>query len=383
MELFLQKYLDLAKKNDLQRNLHINDGVDFYSNDYLGFGRDESLRINILKRLEAHKDITITGATGSRLLSGHHSLFQTVEDKLSIFSGTQSSTFFPSGYQANISLLSSIARKGDVIFSDELNHASIIDGARLSYADKEIFKHNCFDDLEEKLLKYKDIKGNKFIICESIYSMEGDQAPLKEISNIAQNYNAYFIVDESHSTGLFGTKGSGLVNQLGIRDQVFCTIHTAGKALGVSGAWIAGSKLLKEFLVNFSRGFIFSTAPSPIQFIMIEEALSFLKSNNHRSVKVLDRAEYLRNELKRLLADTKAKVLGTNTAIIPIVLNDNDVVLNIFNELKNININIAAIRPPTVKTGSSRLRLTVNYLNCEDELDKLLQILPNLIRRHI
>ncbi|MCB0748683.1 MAG: pyridoxal phosphate-dependent aminotransferase family protein, partial [Ignavibacteriae bacterium] len=168
--------------------------------------------------------------------------------------------------------------------------------------------------------------------CESIYSMEGDHAPLKEISNLAKKHKAHLIVDESHSTGLFGDNGSGLVNQLDIRNQVLCTIHTAGKALGVSGAWIAGSSLLKEYLINFSRGLMFSTAPSPIQFIMIEEALLHLESSLERSVKVLSRAEYLRNELKCQLADTKAFVLGQNSPIIPIVLNDNDAVLNVFND---------------------------------------------------
>lgn len=381
MVAFLEKRLNEARQQSLHRKLKVSDGVDFYSNDYLGFARDQDFSARITNRLSDYNNEFFAGSTGSRLLSGNHALFEQVEGRLADLSGTQSAVFFPSGYQANVAVISALCRKKDVVFSDELNHASIIDGVRLSGADKEIFKHNSLSSLEEKLIKHQNNKTNKFIICESIYSMEGNQAPLVEIAMLAKKYDAHLIVDESHSTGLFAKNGSGLVNQLLLRDQVFCTIHTAGKALGVSGAWVAGSALLKEYIVNFSRGFVFSTAPSPVQFIMIDEALEYLKLSLHRAETVLKRAEYFRNELKTKLADTGAVILGKDSPIVPIVLFDNDIVLNLFEELKNLNIDIAAIRPPTVPIGKSRLRLTINHSNCSNHLNNMLDLLPKIIRK--
>ena len=243
-----------------------------------------------------------------------------------------------------------------MVLSDQYNHASIIDGIRLSKGEKIVYKHNDMEELEKKLQDSQGRYENIFIACESLYSMEGTHAPLQKISGLAQQYGAEMIVDESHATGLFGPNSSGLVNSLGLREKVLCTIHTAGKALGVAGAWIAGGDELKQYLVNFSRGFIYSTAPSPIQFLFVDESVNYVKTIQGRRLRVLDGARWLRMQLG---------LQGDDSPIIPIVLGDNEKVEAVSSRLIEQDFAVAGVRYPTVPRGEARLRISVNHANLD------------------
>ena len=372
---FLNSRMEEAAQDGLKRDLNVSNGWDFVSNDYLGLSKDLSFH-KALKDAIDRFDGALVGSGGSRLLGGHQKFYDRVEERLAVFSRAASALFFPSGYQANIALLSSLARGKDVILSDEYNHASLIDGIRLSYGDKVIYRHNDMEDLETRLRAIGRKYDNIFIVCESLYSMEGEQAPLSEIAALAENYGAKLIVDESHATGLFGPGGSGLVNELNLRNRVFCTVHTAGKALGCSGAWVAGGNSLKKYLVHFSRGFIYSTAPSPLQFLSVNESVRYLEKIPHRSREVLSASRRMREELGRY----GVAVLGDNSPIIPIVLGDNQKVMAVSGQLRERGFAVAAVRYPTVPEGSARLRISVNYNNMGRVAEDLLKHLVPIVR---
>ena len=354
----LNREIERAEREGLKRELSLCHGKDFISNDYLGLTRDLSFH-KILKNAVDQFDSTLSGNGGSRLLGGNKEFCEEVEERLAQFSNAENALFFPSGYQANVSLMSSLVREKDVVLSDEYNHASLIDGIRLSKGEKIVYKHNDIEELEKKLWYCQGGYENIFITCESLYSMEGTHAPLQKISELAQKYEAKMIVDESHATGLFGPNGSGLVNSLDLREKVFCTVHTAGKALGVAGAWIAGSNRLKQYLVNFARGFIYSTAPSPVQFLFVDESVQYLKTIPGRRVRVLSGARWLRKQLEEL----SVEIGGDNSPIIPIILGDNEKVATMSSQLKEKSFSVAGIRYPTVPRGKARLRISVNHTN--------------------
>ena len=359
---FLNFRLDQTKRDGLARGLNVYTGKDFISNDYLGLTADLSFH-KVLKEAVSQFDGNIAGSGGSRLLGGHQRFYDEVEEHLASFSQAESALFFSSGYQANVSLLSCLAGERDVFISDENNHASLIDGMRLSKGKKIIYKHN---DMEHLSVLLKECQGqykNIFIICESIYSMEGEAAPLQAIGNLVKEYDAKWVVDESHATGLFGKDGSGLINELGLRDRVLCTVHTAGKALGVAGAWVAGSKLLKEYLINFSRGFIFSTAPSPIQFLFVDKSINYLAKVLERGKAVLQYSHDMREKLKKKFVDCPVKILGENSPIIPVVLGSNEKVVEVSAGLREKGFAVGGVRYPTVPQGSARLRISMNYNN--------------------
>ena len=263
---FLKERLEAREREYLKENSPIKRGLILFPMIILALEEIWFFQERVKKRIHAYEG-EVSGSKSSRLLAGQSPLFLEVEEMLASFTKAEEAIFFPSGYQANLALLSSLLLPQDLVLSDEFNHASIIDGIRLSKGEKKIFSHNNVRELEKLLETHKNEYENIFIVCESLYSMEGTLSPLREMANLASSYGAHLIVDESHSTGLFAPDGTGLVNELGIRDQIFCTLHTGGKALGVSGAWMSGGKNLKEYLANFSRGFIYSTAPSPLQLI--------------------------------------------------------------------------------------------------------------------
>lgn len=264
----LVERLEQSRLRGTYRSLVPRTGIDFSSNDYLGLSTDGELQ----KKLAVVLDVPF-GATASRLLRGETSHHALLEAALADYCGSEASLFFPSGYQCNLSVLSSLLQPGDSVYSDELNHASLIDGIRLSGATKRIFPHRDSSVLRKLLAEDAALPGTKWIVTESLFSMDGDFAPVAEILDLAEEFHALVIVDEAHATGILGKKGEGWAGQLGLRQRIFATLHTGGKALGVSGAWVSCSEAVREYLINFSRGFIFSTAPSPILARSVHVAL--------------------------------------------------------------------------------------------------------------
>ena len=248
--------LTQRRADHLERALTLPKGIDFTSNDYLGLAR---LGLNDPDSLSVPENM---GATASRLLRGNHKIHTETEAKIAEFSGTESSLLFSSGFSLNVGLYSAISDKNDTFFSDALNHASIIDGLRLSKARKVIFPHQDLETLEI-LLRQRQSEGQAFVVTESLFSMDGDITDLQKLAELCEAHDALLIVDEAHATGLFGKRGSGLIEQQGVREKMLLSIHTAGKALGIQGAWVAADKTIIQHLVNHCRSFIYSTGISP------------------------------------------------------------------------------------------------------------------------
>ena len=250
--------LDTRQENGSLRSLSPqNERIDFSSNDYLGFAKNPIIFKQVQEDLDSY--LPNNGSTGSRLLSGNFDFHEALESQMAAFFNAEAALLFNSGYDANIGLLSSVPQRGDCIFYDENSHASIRDGIRLSHAKSYRFKHNDLDDLRQKIEKTGT--GNQgYLVVESIYSMDGDAAPLSGFAEISKAYDLNLIVDEAHSTGVYGSEGQGMVNDLGLSALVFARIYTFGKALGCHGAAIVGDALLIQFLINFARSFIYTTA---------------------------------------------------------------------------------------------------------------------------
>ncbi|MEO5970722.1 MAG: 8-amino-7-oxononanoate synthase [Bdellovibrionia bacterium] len=376
----LQARLDRQAIGLRKRTLIHRQGVDLSSNDYLGFSQDPILSERILDRL---RDLPI-GTAGSRLLRGNLKIHEEAETVLADFSGRGAALLFPSGYQANLGLISAILGPGDQVFSDELNHASLIDGIRLSRAEKFVYPHNNIEALRKALKEQSNqsASGLKVIITESLFSMNGDHAPLRELVCLAKEHSALLLVDESHATGLWGSGseaavnssktmgappgGGGLVQSMGLSNQVFATVHTGGKSMGCGGAWIACDAALKNYLINFSRPFIFSTAPSPALAVSLVESCKYwFEAGPERAQKVHNFSSELRTRLQDLQNNFPNRLFipsGTGP-IIPVILKDNARALSASQLLQSAGYDVRAIRPPTVPEGTARLRITANYLS--------------------
>jgi 8-amino-7-oxononanoate synthase len=371
---FLESRIAQAEMNGQERGLKQREGVDFSSNDYLGFSEDIEFREQTLRFLAGYP----MGATGSRLLRGNLELHEDVEAKLANFCGAESALLFPSGYQANIALLSALLGEDDHVFSDEFNHASIIDGVRLGRARKHVFKHNDLSSLQVALNQAKG-KGSKFIVTESLFSMEGDFAPLKALADLAHEYDGHLIVDESHSTGVYGdfarNLGGGRVQECGLRQSVLATIHTGGKALGSGGAWIAGPSRLRDYLINFSRPFIFSTAPAP----SVAASLSF--AVDHWKSVGAHRAREIRTIAKDFAEKLNCYAPKSASLILPIIVGSNQGTIRIARRLQDAGFDVRAIRPPTVPEGTARIRLTLKWGISQELRDQLTDVLGHAPER--
>jgi 8-amino-7-oxononanoate synthase len=353
-----------AVLNELQgagllRQMRLPCGIDLVSNDYLGLAVHpyvtEAMR-NIAPALPA-------GSGGSRLLRGHHEIFEAIEDRLASFTGAGAALLFGSGYAANIGLLQSIVSPGDLVVSDERNHASLIDGIRLTKAATAIYPHQDLNALETALRRPRN--GRAFVITESVFSMDGDVTPLGDVCDIADGAGAVVIVDEAHATGMYGARGSGWVEALGLRDRVVATIHTGGKALGTGGAWVAGSRALRDVMVNRARPFIFSTAPLPILAAALAAGLDLVEREPQRRLEVHRKSALLRSALR------KAGVgCGGDSMIVPIIVGDNDAAVELQAALMSAGFDVRAIRPPSVPAGTARLRVTVRYPVSDDDLQR-------------
>ena len=369
IEDFLNGRLQQRRDNQSLRKLATQSyDSDFCSNDYLGFAKSQKLLHLTEKNLLQHSQLT-NGSGGSRLLSGNTAFTEYVEQFVSDFHLAESGLIFNSGYDANVGLLSSVPQRGDTIITDELIHASIIDGCRLSHATRYKFSHNNLTDLEDKL---KAAKGNVFVVVESIYSMDGDIAPLVAIAKLCQAYQANLIVDEAHATGIFGEYGRGLVNENNLENLVFARIVTFGKAMGIHGAIILGSDTLRDYLINFSRSFIYTTA-APIHNIAgILSAYEFLKQIDHQLIH--QKIRLFRN----LVIENKIQAMQSFSPIQGIVFDSNEKTKQAAQVLQDNGFDVRPILSPTVPVGKERLRICLHTYNTEEEIISLVNHLKKI-----
>lgn len=370
-EQFMKDRLQSRTDNGSLRNLSSSHlPVDFCSNDYLGFARSTMLKEQIDQELNKHS-LYQNGSGGSRLLSGNTEYTEETESFIAVFHQAQAALIFNSGYDANLGLLSCLAQRGDTIISDELIHASLVDGARLTYASRYTFRHNDLNDLETKL---KNAKGNSYVVTESVYSMDGDTAPLPEISALCDRYKANLIVDEAHALGIIGDHGKGLVQHLGLQDKVFARVVTFGKALGCHGAAVLGSLALRQYLINFARSFIYTTA-APIHTIAAVKCA-------YQMLLTTDFSLIIREKIKHYadLANTTGlnHPAPTPSAIQTLIHPGNTAARTAAALLQNKGIDVRAILSPTVHAGQERLRICLHTYNTDEEIKQLVTELAQL-----
>jgi len=364
----LKRELAGLEANSQLRHLQVLPELNFSSNDYLGLSVDPRLREAVVAALAAGSPV---GSTGSRLLSGHAAVWEELESQLAEFVSAEAALYFNSGYAANVGLFSSVLRPDDVVFSDSANHASIIDGIRLSGARKVIFPHLDLNVLEDELRQALAGAGQNFIAVESVFSMDGDRAPLADLADLAERYGAELIVDEAHATGVFGPQGRGLVASAEAQGRVFAVVHTCGKALAGMGAFVSGSKTLKQYLVNRARTFIFSTALPPYLAVQMRAAIEIVRRADAARTRLAGLAAHLRARLQDAGFDT-AK---SDSQIVPVILGENERALQFAARLCQEGFAVRAIRPPTVPAGSARLRLSLTVQHSREVLDALVDAL--------
>ncbi|MFL5731200.1 MAG: aminotransferase class I/II-fold pyridoxal phosphate-dependent enzyme [Cytophagaceae bacterium] len=363
MENLRKRLLERKEKGNL-RTLMVGKGLtDFFSNDYLGLARSPELAESIRKEYEKHRD-NLNGSTGSRLLSGNHEYFGDLENYLAKLFHAESALLFNSGYNANLSILSAVPQKDDTIIYDELIHASLKDGARLSFAKRFSFAHNDIADLEAKIER---ASGQVFVVIESVYSMDGDTAPVKEILTICERYGAALIVDEAHSTGVWGEDGNGLLCRLGLEKYVFARIHTFGKAMGVHGACICGSKELTDFLINFARPFIYTTALPLHALISIRKSFEYLSANLALQEKSRQTVSLFKAGLKSL----EGRLIESESPIQALKIGGNGQTKKMATDIRVKGFDVRPILSPTVKEGEERLRICLHTYNTKEEIQGL------------
>jgi len=386
-ENFLNRKLEERKAQDALRRLRLPDGkADFCSNDYLGVVT-KGLLAGAVSEDDAH------GSGGSRLLAGNYALIEAVEKTIADFHGAEAGLIYNSGYDANLGVLSCVPQRGDVVLYDALSHASIRDGIRLSFARAYAFAHNDLGDLERRLIAERGEKkamigaeaghapesegrdrsgggsavANVFVVTESVFSMDGDQAPLAGMAALCRRFGARLIVDEAHGTGIIGEKGEGLVQAMGLEGDCFARIHTFGKAVGCHGAIVVGSALLRDFLINFSRSFIYTTALPPVSIRALGAAYALLPRLN---------AE--RERLHRLIERFRSAGIGferpdSRTPIQVVVVPGNAAVRAVADRLQAAGLDVRPILSPTVERGRERLRIVLHAFNTDEEVDRLIE----------
>lgn len=363
---WLEKSLQERHELGLFRDLPDYTGlVDFCSNDYIGISRNP--KFGLLKRelLEKHNIASKEGATGSRLISGNSIIAEQTEKYISKFHKCAAALIYSTGYAANVGLLSAVAKRGDTIITDEHIHASLIDGARLSNASRFRFKHNDLSDLESKL---KKVEGKIFVVVESIYSMDGDMAPLVEIADTCDKYGAYLIVDEAHAVGVYGNNGEGLVSKLGIEDKVWTRVVTFGKAIGTHGAAVLGDQILIDYLINFSRSFIYSTALPVDSYASINAAYQIVEVVSEERNQLVKNIAYF----KKQAVSKNIETLTSNSAIQGVYVDGNKNGKRLEMKLRKNGLACKAILSPTVPKGKERLRVSIHSYNTMEEIDRLL-----------
>jgi 8-amino-7-oxononanoate synthase len=337
--------------------------INLSSNNYLGLANHPALAAAAKEAIDRYG----CGSGASRLISGNMALHEELEFRLARFKGTEAALVFNSGFQLNTGILSTLAGEGDVIFSDALNHASIIDGCRLSRGQTVVYPHGDLNRLEAALRQSVNSQ-RRLIVTESIFSMDGDEAPLTQIVELAERHDAMVMVDEAHATGLFGANGAGVVAKLGLSDRVAVQMGTLGKALGGFGAYVAGSRALRELLINRCRSFIFTTALPPAVMAMAIAAVDLVEREPERRAVLWDNCRHLSEGLRSLGFDTRPPA----SAILPLIIGDAGACMKLSEQLLERGIFAQGIRPPTVPPGTSRLRITVMATHGREHLDAAL-----------
>ncbi|MDT0687960.1 aminotransferase class I/II-fold pyridoxal phosphate-dependent enzyme [Autumnicola psychrophila] len=374
----LERRLEIRKKDKAFRALgEENNLIDFSSNDYLGFSSSEKIFDAAEEILNVH-NLRKNGATGSRLLSGNHNLYAVAEDYLKNFHNTEAALIYNSGYDANIGLFSSVPQRGDFIFYDELVHASIRDGIKMSNAKSYSFRHNDLEDLKRKISRLEMANFNFFIVTESVFSMDGDIPDLKSLANYTSEKNFFLIVDEAHAVAVFGRKGEGLIQDLGLEKDIFARIVTFGKGMGCHGAAILGSNTLKDYLINFCRSFIFTTALPPHAVATILSAYQNLANIGLENLQQLkSNIEYFKGQLK--IQDLETSFIASNSAIQSCIIPGNAEVKSAAENLQKNGFSVKPILSPTVPKGKERLRFCLHSFNSEEEIQKVLKSLSEII----
>ena len=373
----LSDKLEKREQNNALRKLPVsNPLIDFASNDYLGFAKSETI-FNQTHHYLLENNIKINGATGSRLISGNHNLYQVTEDFIANFHQSETALIFNSGYDANVGFFSSVPQRNDVILYDELCHASIRDGILMSNAKSYKFQHNDFENLEKLITTQLETRNPKpetfYVITESVFSMDGDSPNLEELVTLCEKYNCFLVIDEAHALGVFGNHGEGLLQSQGLQDKVFARIMTFGKGLGCHGAAILGSQELKNYLVNFARSFIYTTGLSPHAVATILIAYQHLQAEKEAIQNLRNNIKFFNQEkmqmgLKPLFVYSKSAI---QCAIIP----GNEKVKSIANQLQNNGFDVKPILSPTVPEGQERLRFCLHSFNSQKEISEVLQFL--------
>lgn len=373
-ESLIQKLVVRKQNNAFRKLPDVNASIDFTSNDYIGFSKS-GIIFNKTHHYLLDTKNTQNGATGSRLISGNHSLYKIAETFIAQFHQSESTLIFNSGYDANVGFFSAIPQRNDVILYDELSHASIRDGILMSNAKTYKFNHNDFEDLERLIVKHQN--SIIYIVTESVFSMDGDCPNLEDLVLLSEKYNCYLVIDEAHALGVFGDKGEGLLQFLGLHNRVFARIMTFGKGLGCHGAAVLGTQELKEYLVNFARSFIYTTGLSPHSVATIFVAYQQLEIEKE-TIEILRQNIVYFNQQKKLLGLQPMFVRSKSTiqsAIIP----GNENVKAVAQKLQEKGFDVKAILSPTVPEGQERLRFCIHSYNSEDEIIQALELLRDYV----
>ncbi|MFJ7979907.1 8-amino-7-oxononanoate synthase [Lysinibacillus xylanilyticus] len=376
MDHWFQRELQLIEEKGLTRKLRsFSNGNEseiimngkkyllFSSNNYLGLATDFRLRMKAFEGISKYG----TGTGGSRLTTGNFVIHEQLESEIADFKKTEAAIVFSSGYLANIGVISSVMKAGDIIFSDAWNHASIIDGCRLSQAKTIVYEHADMVDLEHKLRQSRG-DGKMLIVTDGVFSMDGDIAPLPEIVALAKKYNAYIMIDDAHVTGVLGSDGRGTADYFGLKDEIDFTVGTLSKAIGAEGGFVATSSIAKNYLLNNARSFIFQTGLSPSAIEAAREGLSIIQNEPERREQLLNNAKYLRLNLEK----SDFVVTEGETPIISLLIGDAHEAMQFSEKLLDEGVFIPAIRPPTVPKGSSRLRITVMATHKMEQLNTVI-----------
>lgn len=375
----LEKKLERRKEENSFRELNTpSNGIDFYSNDYLGFSSSEEIREIAEKLLQDHRK---NGSTGSRLLSGNSKLFEETEKKIANFHQSESALLFNSGYDANIGFFSAVPQKGDIILYDEFSHASIRDGLRMSLAKSYKFEHNHLDHLESLLHRFSlNSNADIYIVTESVFSMDGDSPDLQKLIQLSKKYRAMLVIDEAHALGVTGKDFKGLTTN---SEDVFARIYTYGKAMGCHGAAVLGSKKLKDYLVNFARSFIYTTAMSPHSVASISAAYQFfgrsLDSSGNSFQSLQENLDHFNAEIDK--NDLQSYFIESFSAIKSCVISGNEKVKMIASEMNKNGFVVKPILSPTVPAGKERLRFCVHAYNSKQEISEVLKLLGTFVSK--
>jgi 8-amino-7-oxononanoate synthase len=373
----LQKKLDDRKAAAAFRQLSSRDSlVDFASNDYLGFSRDISIASRATEILKSH-GISANGATGSRLLSGNHELYEACERGIAQFHESETALIFNSGYDANIGFFQSVPQRGDIILYDAFIHASIRDGMLMSNAKAFKFKHNDIDDLVQQLQKHQgELDQTVYVVTESVFSMDGDRPDLQKMATVCQEQRALFVVDEAHAVGVVGDRGQGLVQALGLENQVFARIVTFGKGLGAHGAAILGVQDLRDYLINFARSFIYTTGLPPHSVATI--MAGYEKLNDTTPMQQLhENISHFREEM--MVLGLQKYFIKSRSAIQCAVISGNERIKALSQSLKEAGFDVKPIMSPTVAKGEERLRFCLHAYNTKAQIQKVLSTVKEVL----